>query len=166
MYIFVSFILHICLSLFFFLLIIIIRLYTCLVVVQLLSRVWLFETPWTAAHQSFLSFTISQSLLKLKSFESVMLSNYLILCHHTRPEALREAQGVCWALELHGFLMSFPPTPGPLPPQDLALAPVSALGSQISLLYLSSVQFSWITQLCLTPCYPMDCSTPGFLLHH
>ena len=38
------------------------------------SIIWLFVTPWTAAHQAFLSFTISQSLLKLMSIESVMLS--------------------------------------------------------------------------------------------
>ena len=38
-------------------------------------------TPWTAACQASLSFTISQSLLKLKPIESVMPSNYLILCH-------------------------------------------------------------------------------------
>ena len=38
-------------------------------------------TPWTAAHQDPLSFTISQSLLKLLSIKSVMPSNYLILCH-------------------------------------------------------------------------------------
>ena len=38
-------------------------------------------TPWTAAHQASLSFTISQSLLKLMSIESVMPSNHLILCH-------------------------------------------------------------------------------------
>ena len=37
-------------------------------------------TPWTAAHQAFLSITNSQSLLKLMSIESVMPSNYLILC--------------------------------------------------------------------------------------
>ena len=42
------------------------------VVVQLLSHVWLFVTPWTAAHQASLSFTISQSLLKVMSTESVM----------------------------------------------------------------------------------------------
>ena len=41
---------------------------------------WLFVTPWTAAHQAFLSFTISQSLLKLMSIESVVLSNPLNLC--------------------------------------------------------------------------------------
>ena len=45
-----------------------------------LSCVQIFATPWTAARQVFLSFTISQSLLKLMSFESVMPSNHLILC--------------------------------------------------------------------------------------
>ena len=50
-------------------------------VVQLLSRVRLFATPWTAAYQVSLSFTISWNLLRLMSIESVMPSNYLILCH-------------------------------------------------------------------------------------
>ena len=49
-------------------------------VVQLLSCIWLFATPWTAAHQASLSFTISWSLLRLMSIESVMLSNHLIFC--------------------------------------------------------------------------------------
>ena len=49
--------------------------------VQLLSCVRLFATPWTVAHQASLSFTNSWSLLKLVSIESVMPSNYLILCH-------------------------------------------------------------------------------------
>ena len=49
--------------------------------VQLFSRVRLFVTPWTAAHQTSLSFTISQSLLKLMSTESVMPSNHFMLCH-------------------------------------------------------------------------------------
>ena len=48
--------------------------------VQLLSRVQLFATPWTTAHQASLSITNSQSLPKLTSIESVMPSNYLILC--------------------------------------------------------------------------------------
>ena len=39
------------------------------------------ETPWTAAQQASLSITISRSLLKLMSIESVMPSNHLILCH-------------------------------------------------------------------------------------
>ena len=48
--------------------------------VQLLSRVWLFVTPWTAARQASLSITNSRSPLKLMSIESVMPSNHLILC--------------------------------------------------------------------------------------
>ena len=48
-------------------------------VVQLLSCVWLFATPWTAARQASLSFTISRSLLKLMSIELVMPSHRLIL---------------------------------------------------------------------------------------
>ena len=52
-----------------------------IIVVQFLSRVRFFATPWTAAHQASLSFTISQSLLKLMSVESVMPSNHLVLCH-------------------------------------------------------------------------------------
>ena len=50
------------------------------IVVQLLSHVWLFVTPGTAACQASLSFTISQSLLKFMSIESVMPSKHLILC--------------------------------------------------------------------------------------
>ena len=49
------------------------------VFVPSLSRVQLFVTPWTAAHQASLSFTISWSLLKLISTESMMPSNHLIL---------------------------------------------------------------------------------------
>ena len=49
-------------------------------VVHSLSCVQLFVTPWTAEYQAPLSFTISQSLLKLKSIELVMPSNHLILC--------------------------------------------------------------------------------------
>ena len=50
------------------------------VVVQLLSCVRLFATPWTAARQASLSITNSRSSLKLMSIESVMPSNHLILC--------------------------------------------------------------------------------------
>ena len=48
--------------------------------VQLLSRVWLFATPWATARQASLSITNSRSLLKPMSTESVMPSNHLILC--------------------------------------------------------------------------------------
>ena len=49
--------------------------------VQLLSHVWLFVTPWNAAHQVSLSIANSQNLFKPMSIESVMPSNHLILCH-------------------------------------------------------------------------------------
>ena len=47
---------------------------------QLLSHVWLFVTPWTEECQNCLSFTVSQSLLKLMSIESMIPANHLILC--------------------------------------------------------------------------------------
>ena len=55
------------------------------VVVQSLSPVWLFVTPWTAACQAPLSFTISWSWLRFMSFELMMLSNHLILCRLLLP---------------------------------------------------------------------------------
>ena len=63
---------------------------TMLFIVQLLSHVQLFVTPWTAASQASLS-TISWILLKLMSIESVMPSNHLILCHPS-PPALNHSQ--------------------------------------------------------------------------
>ena len=51
------------------------------IVIQSQSHIQLSATPWTAAHQASLSFTISWSLFKLMSIELVMLSNHLILCH-------------------------------------------------------------------------------------
>ena len=51
-----------------------------IIVLWLLNHVQLFATPWTATHQASLSFTTSQSLLKLMSIKSVMPSNHPILC--------------------------------------------------------------------------------------
>ena len=55
-------------------------LFFLLLLVQLLSRVQLFVTPWTAAYQASLPFTISRGLVKLMSVELVMLCNHFILC--------------------------------------------------------------------------------------
>ena len=55
--------------------------YLVVAVILSLSRVQHFVTPWTVAHQAPLSSTISWSLLKFMSIESVVLSNHLILCH-------------------------------------------------------------------------------------
>ena len=73
------------------------------VVVQLLNCIQLFVTPWTAAGQASLSLTISWSLLKLMSIESVMLGNHLILCCPLLlcPQSF-PASGTfdqCWAAE-------------------------------------------------------------------
>ena len=57
-------------------------------VAQSLSHLRLFVTPWTAAHQAFLSFTISLSLLKLISIESMMPYSHLILWHPLLQPAL------------------------------------------------------------------------------
>ena len=54
--------------------------YYFLTVLQLLSCIQLLAIPWTVVHQASMSFTISQSLLKLISIESVMPFNHLILC--------------------------------------------------------------------------------------
>ena len=123
--------------------------------VQLLSCVQLFATPWTVAYQASLSITNSQSLLKLLSIESVIPSNHLILCHHLlllpsifpsiRVFSNKSALHFMWAevLELQHqyFQRTF----------------------RIDFL---SVQFSSVAQLCLTLCHPMDCSIPGFPIHH
>ena len=50
-------------------------------IVQLLSRIQLFVTPQTIAHQVSLTFTVSRSLLRFMCLESMMLPNHLILCH-------------------------------------------------------------------------------------
>ena len=115
--------------------------------VQLLCRVQFFAIPWTLACQASLSITNSQSLPKLMSIDSVMPSNHLILC----PPLL-------------------------LPP---SIFPSIRVFSNESLLcvrwpkYWSfsfnispsknyhSVQFSSVTQSCLTLCDPMNHSTPG-----
>ena len=59
-----------------------------LFIVQSLRHVRLFATPWTAACQPSLSFTISWSLLKLMSIKLVMPSNHLILCHPLLPPSV------------------------------------------------------------------------------
>ena len=67
--------------------------------VQSLSCVRLFATPWTAAYQASLAFTISQNLLKLMSIESVMLCNHLGLWRplsHVRVFSNESVLGIRW----------------------------------------------------------------------
>ena len=75
-----------------------------IVVVQLLSHVQVFATPRTAACQASLFFTISQSLPKFTSIESVMLPNHLLLCHPLLllPSIIPRVRGFSneWALHI------------------------------------------------------------------
>ena len=59
--------------------------FTWFVVVQSLSHVLLFANPWTATRQASLSFSVSQSLIKLMSVQLMMPSNYLVLCLQSFP---------------------------------------------------------------------------------
>ena len=63
-----------------------------IILIQSLGHVQLSVTPWIAAHKASLSLTISCSLLKLMSIESVMPSNHLILCPPPSPLALSLSQ--------------------------------------------------------------------------
>ena len=83
--------------------IILIFIYTTIVIVQSLSRVLFFATPWTAAGQASLSFTISRGLLKFMSIEFVMPSNHLILSSPSLPAlSLSQHQGLFqWVSSWH-----------------------------------------------------------------
>ena len=91
-------------------------------------------TPWTAAPQASLSFTVSQSLLKFMSIESVMLSNYLIFCH-----------------------------PLLLLPSIFPSIRVFSNESAHHIRWPKTIRrpCSLVTQSCSTLCNPMDCSPPG-----
>ena len=119
----------------------------CFAVVQSLSCAQLFVTPWTAAHQASLSFTTSWSLLKLMSIESMMPSNHLILCH-----PLLLLSSIFQSISLFQWVGSL---------HRVAKVLELKLKHQFS-----SVHFSSVAQLCMTLCHPMDCSMPGFPVHH
>ena len=69
--------------------------YVSLFIVLSVGHVLLFRTPWNAACQASLSFTVSQSLCKLMSIESVMLSNHLILCCPLLPSIFSSKPAPC-----------------------------------------------------------------------
>ena len=111
-------------------------------VVQSLSGVWLFVTPWTAAHQSPLSSTISQSLFKFMSIELVMLSNHLTLCHSfsfcLQSFPASESFPISWLCIRWPKYWSF----------SFSISPANEFCCSVP-------------QSCLAVCDPMDCSTPG-----
>ena len=105
-------------------------------------------TPWTSAHQASLSVTNSQSMLQLMSIKSLMPSNHLI-----RPPLWHRP---IIPLELHIFIVIFTHSPSIILCDFTPHISPKYLKSQFS-----SVQFSSVTQSCLTLCDPMNCSTPG-----
>ena len=113
--------------------------------VQLLSRVQLSATPWTAARQTSLSITNSQSLLKLMSVESVMPSNHLILC-----QSLLLPPSVFPSIRVFSS-------------ESVLCIRCRSIGASASasVLPVKSVQFSSAAQSCLTLWDPMDLS-----VHH
>ena len=163
--------------------------------VQSLSPVRHFATPWTVAHQASLSITNSQSLLKLMSIESVMPSNHLILyCPllllpsifpsirvFSNESALCIRWPKYWSFSFntspsneHPGLISFRMDLLDLAVQGTFKSLLQHSSSKVSILHIEvneifsnvSVQFSSATQSCLTLCDPMDCSKPGFPVNH
>ena len=119
-----------------------------IVVVQSLTCVWLFVTPWTAACQASLSFTISQSFFKLMSIELVMFYTWLLITDNAHLRGGHKwasfHHSLLWAtllprLQPQFFLpnatqilfiiipilpiVTIPPVPrvGPIPPQIITL---------------------------------------------
>ena len=90
------------------------------VVIESPSCIWLFETPWTAAHQASLSLTVSQSLPKFMSIESVM-------CHPTISSSVTL---------FSFFLQSFPPS-GSFPVSRLSASGGQSIGASASVLPMS-----------------------------
>ena len=120
------------------------------VFVQSLICVQFFVTPWTAACQASLSFTVSWSLLRLMSIELMMPFNHLILCcpllllpsifPSIRVFSNESALHIRWA-KYWNFSFSISP-------------------------YNEHLWFSSVTQSCPTLCDPMNCSMPGLPVHH
>ena len=107
------------------------------IVVQSLSRLWLFATPWTVAHKAPLSSIVSESLLKFMSTESVILYNHLILCLFLTPffSCLRSfpASG------------SFPVVNDQAPVLNSGINRVASCGGSFSPSFSSAVENSVIT---------------------
>ena len=115
-----------------------------IVVFQSLSLDWLFDTPWTAAHQAFLSFTISQSLFKLMSIESVMPSNHLL--SSPLPSAFNLSQ----------YQFSSVPQSHPTPcnPMDCSTPGLPSITNSRSSPKLISIE-SVMPSSHLIPCHPL-----------
>ena len=153
--------------------------------VQSLNPVWLFATPWIAARQASLSNTNSRNSLRLTSIESVMPSSQLILCcpllllppirPRIRVFSNESTLHVRWP-KYWSFSFSIIPSkeiPGLICYMGTnqllwteSSPPKCIFWDVFGDVAFKKVQFSSVVQSCLTLCDPMDCSTPGFPVHH
>ena len=143
--------------------------------VQSLSCVRLFATPWIAARQASLSITNSQSSFRLTSIESVMPSSHLILCQGIKAPFKNKVTGLAHrslAFPCHSFADAVHPegtfrscwgwTPTKMDYKFICRD--FKVNDHIPVTKV--VQFSLVAHSCLTLCNPMDCSMPGFPVHH
>ena len=132
---------------------------TFVAVIQSLSGISLFSNPWTTARQALPSFTISRSLCKLMSIESVMPSNHLILEVHMLPHLDKG--------KIHSFLPLFVGSLLCANSKDwtMSMKKINKKDKCLCLLELKSVK---VCCCCwnLSLWDPMDCSTPSFPALH
>ena len=135
----------------------------------LFSHVWLFATPWTAAHQAPLFFTIFQSFLKLKSIESVMPSNHLVLCHplfllpsvfpsirvFSSESVLRIRCPKYWSFRISSVQFSHSIMSSSLPPHGLQHARLP----WHQLLELTQIHVHWVSDT-IQPSHPLSSPSP------
>ena len=128
------------------------------VAVRWLSHVCFFATPWTVAHQAFLSSTVSRSLLKFMSIELVMLSGHIILCH------LLLLPSIFPSIRVNGILLIHKKEQCWVICRDVNGPRVchTEWGYSERHKYHVCVLF---TQPCPTLRNPMDCSLPGSSVH-
>ena len=100
--------------------------------VQLLSHIRLFVTLWTAAHQASLSFTVSQSFLKLMSIESMIPSNISFSVNHfsscPQPFPASRSLPMSWLFETHGQSIGESASASVLPVNIQGLFPLGLTG--------------------------------------
>ena len=121
----------------------------------MLSCVQPFETPWTAACQASLSFTISQNLLKLMSIESVMLSSPMLLLLLLLISRFSHVR-LCVTPEMAAHQA---------PPSWDSPGKNTGVGCHFLLQCMKVKSESEVTESCPTPSDPMDCSLPGSSIH-
>ena len=128
---------------------------------QLLSCAQLFVSPWTTIRQASLSITNYRSLLKLMSIASMMPSNHIILCHplllplsifpSIRVFSNESILCMRWPKYWSFSISSSNEYSGLIP---------------FRIDWLNLLAVSSVAQLCPILCDLMDCSTPGFTVHH